>query len=229
MAIWVWLSTWASFGFGDVALGVGLVDFSLLADGPRVVGAEVLDEVLLVGDVLDIARNDAQAEGLHVLLGLVHDFVAELVAVDVDVAQREGADDFAHVALQRVLHLLGDVGTVHVQEVLGGEAHPFDVGDDLDFGHGVDVDIDEVVGGHAAAGLDVGGHLAQEHLVQSLQQRHTQSALTNVDTRLAVESGDDVGHRRRRFDVGNQDDEQYDDCHDDDGNDDVAHNVVFNG
>ena len=125
------------------------------------------------------------------------------------------------------MDLLRDVGTAHVEEVLCGQSYTVDVGDDLYLGHGVDVDVDEVVGGYAAACLDVGCHLTEEHFVQAFEQGNAQTTFTYVYTWLAVETGDDVGHRRRGFDVGDQYDKQYDDCHDDEGEDKTAHDDVI--
>ena len=212
------------FGDGDVAFGFGAGDGGAFFDARGVVGAEVDDESVVVGDVLDIAGDDLNAEFFHVLRGFDDDLIGKAVAVGVDRLKCERADDLAHVALKGVLEILCDLGGGEVEEVARGELHALFVAPDHDFGNGVDVDVDVVVGGDGSLCLDVDGNLPEEEGIHALQEGDAHAALSDEDARGAFESRDDECGRRRCFDVGiddtdSDDDEQYgcdgDACHDD--------------
>ncbi len=184
-----------------VALGIGTVDGGIFLDFGGIVGTQVVNESFLVGDVLNVTRDNLDAQLAHVGRGFLHHLVGESVAVGIERAQVERTDNLTHVTLQRVFQLVGNHGRCHVQEVLGSQSCALGVGCDAYLGHCVDIHIDEVVGGHALLGLDVDGNLSEIHLVQTLEERHADASRADEHTRLAADTRDDVSIRWRCFDV----------------------------
>ena len=169
------------FGNGDVALGFGTGDGGAFFDAGGVVGAKVDDEPVVVGDVLDVAGDDLDAELFHILRGFDDNLIGEAVAVGIDRLEGQRADDFAHVALERVLEILCDLGGGKVEEVARGEPDVILVAPDHDFGNGVDVDIDVVVRRDGGLCLDVDGDLPEEERVHALEERDAHAALSDED------------------------------------------------
>ena len=193
---------------GNVTLGVGLVYLGLLAYCPSVVGSQILNQILVIRHILDVTGDDSKTQRLHVLLRLVHDFIRKLVPVDVDVAQGERAYHLTHITLQRILHLTGNVNSRHVKEVFGRKANPINIRNNLDFGDRIHIYINKIVGRDRTAGLDIGRHLTQKHLVHPFQERNAQTSLTDIYSGFTVQAGHNVGITGRGLNIGGQNNQQ---------------------
>ena len=203
-------------GDGDVAVGLGLGDGGVLLDEAGVVRAQVLDEPVLVGDVLDVAGQDFDAQLIHILAGLGHHLVGEGIPVGVDLLEGQGADDLTHIALEGVLQIAGDIVGALVQEVFGGQLDALGVGGDTDLGHGVHVDVDEVAGGDGLLCLDVDGHLAQVQLIHALQEGDADPGPADEHLALLLHAGNDVRLVGRGLDIAHHhNDEHHNDTHND--------------
>ena len=202
-------------GNGHIPVRLGLGDGGVLLDEGGVVRTQVPDKAVFVGDILNVAGQNLNAQLIHILGGLLHHLVREGVPVGVNLLQGQGADDLAHVALKGVLQVHGDIGRPFVQKVLGGQLDALLRGGDADLGHGVHVDIDEVVGRHGLLRLDVHGHLAQIQLIQTLKEGDADTGPANQDLTFFFQAGDDVRLVGRRLHIAdhqqNQDQNDYDD------------------
>ena len=148
---------------GDVALGVeldllgfGLPDGGLLVGGrlghpgvPLAAGRLLLaDEVHVadfVADRLDREVVDRQARGREVALGRALDLLLELLAVVVELLDRERADDRPEGPLEDVLDDRLDL-VLAVDEPLGGVADRLVVAADLDRRDALDRALDALLG-----------------------------------------------------------------------------------
>ena len=202
-------------GDGHVAVGLGLGDGGIFLDKGSVVRAEILDEPVLVGDVLDVAGQNFNAQLIHVPAGLHHHLVGEGVAVRVDLLERKRADDLAHVALEGILEVFGDVDGLFIQKVLRRELDALRRRGDADLCHRVHVDIDKVVGGDGLLRLDVDGHLAEIELVEPLEEGDLDAGAADQYPALLLDAGDDVGLVGRGFHIA-QEQQEHNDHHDDD-------------
>ncbi len=196
-------------GDGDVPVRLGLGDGGVFLDEARIVRAQVFDEPVFVGDVLDVAGEDFDAQLVHVLAGFLHDLVGEGIPVRIDFLQGQRADDLPHIALEGVLEVPGDLLRALVQKVLGRQLDALRVGGDADLCHGVHIDVDKVAGGDGLLGFDVHRHLPQVQPVHALEEGNPDSGPADEDLALLFQAGDDVRLIGRGLDVAGQDDGQH--------------------
>ena len=157
-------------GNGNVTLGFRLGDGGVLLDLTHVVLAQRVDEAVLVGNTLDVAGDDLDAQSIHVGLGLGLHLVTEFLSVVADLLQGNGANDLSHITLQGVHDSAVEVLFRHIQKVLHSQLDALRVGHDPNLGHGVHVHADKVLGGDVALGLDVDGDLTDDQLIHPLQK-----------------------------------------------------------
>ena len=183
------------FGFSlcDVLLGLSFGDGGVFAYGPGVVGTQVLNQSEFVGDVLHVEGEDRDAQLSHVGGCFVHDLIRESIAVYVQLLESLTSDELTQVTLQGVLQLCRDGGCVHVQEVSCCQPYAVGSGCDGNLCHGVDVDVDEVVSGHAALGADVDGELAEVNLVEALKDGDFHATGADEDAWFALDARNHVG------------------------------------
>ena len=126
-------ASWSAVGLRHpgVALAAGGL---LLADQVHVAG--------LVADRLDRERVDLEAGRREVALGRVLDGLLELLAVEVELLDRQRADDRAERALEDVLDDRVDLLLLGLEEALGGVPDRLVVGADLERGDALDGDLD---------------------------------------------------------------------------------------
>ena len=98
--------------------------------------------------------------------------------------ERDGADDFAHIALERIRDGAAEIRFSHIQKVLHGEPDAFRVRLDSDLGNRVHIDADEVVGRDIAFRLDVDGDLPDNELIYTLQKRNSDTRSPNQNRGL---------------------------------------------
>ena len=189
------------FGDGYVAFCYGFADRSVFADTGRIVSTKVNDEAVVIGDVLDVAAENGDAELFHIFLGFFHYLVAEGITVGVDFLQVQSADDFTHVAFKGVLQASGDLVRFHVKKVFGCQLDALRFFVDDDFCYSIDFDVDEVVRRDALGSLDVNRHLSQKENIDTFQDGNLEAADADKDARRLRQTGNDVGYVRRRFDV----------------------------
>ena len=185
--------------------------WALAMEASHVVLAEGHDQALLVLDLLDVAGDDLHAEGVHVGLGLGLHLVAELLAVGVQLLELDGADDLAHVALQRVGQRDGDAVLAEVQEVLHRDLDALGVGLQTDLRDGVDVHADEVLRRHVAVGLDIDADLLEHQRVLSFEEGQLDAGAADQDLRVLLHARDDIGLVGRSLDVA-ADEQREDGC-----------------
>ena len=194
-------------GNGDIPLCLSLGDSSILLDLAHVVLTKRVDKAVFIGDTLDIAGDDLDAQRVHVGLGLGLHLVAELLTVIADLFQSDGADDLTHVALQGIHDSPVEVVLRHIQEVLHSQLDALRVRHDPHLGHGVHVHADEVLGGNVTLGLDVDGDLADDQLIHPLQEGDLDAGFTDEHLWVLPQAGDDVGHVGGCFHVAHQENE----------------------
>ena len=196
-------------GDGNIPLCLSLGDSSILLDLAHVVLTKRVDKAVFIGDTLDIAGDDLDAQRVHVGLGLGLHLVAELLTVIADLFQSDGADDLTHVALQGIHDSPVEVVLRHIQEVLHGQLDALRVCHDPHLGHGVHVHADEVLGGNVALGLDIDGDLADDQLIHPLQEGDLDAGFTDEHLGVLPQAGDDVRHIRRRLYVAKHKNQDY--------------------
>ena len=191
-------------GDGDVAVGLGLGDGGVLLDEAGVVRAQVLDEPILIGDVLDIAGEDLNAQLVHVLAGLLHHLVGKGVPVRINLLEGQGADDFTHIALEGVLQFISNIIGLFVQKVFCCLLQRLYIRGNPNLGNRIHIDVDKVIGWHGLLGLDVHRNLSQVEHVQPLQEGDAEPGSPNQDLRLLVQARNDVRLVGRGFDIAGQ-------------------------
>ena len=204
----------------DLLLCVRLGDGGGLADLLGVVDTEVVDDAVLIGDVLDVERDDQETHLLQVLLRVLLDALGEGGAVGDDVGELHLADDGAQVALKRVAYLLGDLGGRLVEEVTRRclEQRVI-IGRDADLDGRVDAHVDVVVGGNEVRGLSVDGDHRGGHGVHALEEGNLPPRLA-VEDALAARAGNDLdfargsGHEACPQEEGDEDECSDDECRD---------------
>ena len=145
-------------GDGDVALGVGLGDLRILADLLHVVDTHVLDRAGAVAEILDVEVDHLDAQLLHIGHDVLGDLLGHALTILHHFLQADRADDLAHIALEHLRNHGDQLVLLHAQERLGGAGEQHRIAGHLDVGHAVHHDVDEFVGGHGLAGLDVHRH-----------------------------------------------------------------------
>ena len=113
-------------------------------------------------------------------------------SVIADFLERDGADDFAHIALERIRDGAAEIRFSHIQKVLHGELDAFRVRLDSDLGNRVHIDADEVVGRDIAFRLDVDGDLPDNELIYTLQKRNSDTRSPNQNAGPFSYTGNDV-------------------------------------
>ena len=172
-------------GDADVAVGVGFRDGGFFGDLRDVVDAEVLDDVIPVGEILDVEVHQLDAELPHVGDDVLLHLRRDPFAVLDQLADPDGADDFPHIAFEHLLDLLDEVFLFHAE---GGFERPFEqdgIAGDLEVGDPIDVDVDELVGRDGLTGFDVDLEDFQGEAVLSLKEGDAPSGLAPKDLPFA--------------------------------------------
>lgn len=183
---------------GHVLLGVDGRELGVALDLRGHLGSHVVDDMLAVGEVLDVERGQLQPKALHVDTRRFGDGGGERVAVLHELLELGLADDLAELAEQDLgdvlLHtLLGLVEVVagRVLQRLGLTAVLIDddgLRGDLEVGDGVHVDEDGVLRRDRRVRLEQGLHRTKRQPVDAHDERY--------DERGAA--GDEPGGRRDR-------------------------------
>ena len=113
-----------------VALLLGHLDLGLVDGAGRGLLAEGVDVAGLVGDVLDVDVDQAQADLLQLDLDPVGDVLDQLVAVGVDLLDRHGRDHDAHLAEDDVLRQFLHLRLAQPEQAFGGILHDARLGRD---------------------------------------------------------------------------------------------------
>ena len=188
---------------------MGLGDGGVLLDLGRIVGAQILDEAILISDILDVAGDDLNAQLGQILGRLIHDLIGEGVTVRVDVLEGQGSHDLTHVALKGIHEIHGNLVSRLIEKVLCGQSNALRGGHDTDLGHCVHAHIDKIVGRHRAVSLDVYAHLTQVQPVHALQEGDAESGSADEHAGLLLHAGDKKGMVGRRLYIAEE--EEHDD------------------
>ena len=204
---------------GHVALGIRAGNRRVLGDLGDVVDTEVLDCLVVVGEVLHVERDDLEAHARQVRIGVRLHHVRELLPVKHHLLRVHLSDDFAHVAFQHLLRNPGDVGRLGVEEVHRRKVDLRGIAPDLDVHDRIDIDVDEVRVRHGLGRLHVDLDELQRDLVEPFEERNAD--VRRADHDAALQAGNDVRHVRRRLHVGdgNEKNQQHGGNADDDGGD----------
>ena len=149
-------------GLPNLGIAFGLRHFDFRV-GNRLGGgflAERLDIARLVGDVLDVDVDQAQADFFQFGADVVGDGDDELVAIGVDFLDPHRRDDLAHLAEDDFLGELRDLRVIESEQTLGGVAHLVRIGRDADGEGRGNADADVLLG-KGVVELDVDRHRAQ--------------------------------------------------------------------
>ena len=178
--------------------GLGLADGSLLVccrlrhpgiplATRRLLLADELHVARLVTDRLDRERIDLEPGRREVALGGVLDGLLELLPVEVQLLDRERADDRPEGALQHILDDRIDLLLLGLEEPFGGVPDRLVVGADLERRDALDGDLDALAGDGVGEGdVDLPG--GQLELADLVEQRQDDDALAadDLEARLAA-------------------------------------------
>ena len=193
-------------GNGDVSVGLCLGNGCFPLDFGDVVDTEVVNDAVLVREGLDVERNQFQTHFHQVGNGVLLNLFTEGFAVCDHLRQFHLADDFTHVAFQRVLNPEDNHILFFVQEEFGRNGHHVRCVTDFYLNRGVNFDVDVFTVWYEICGANIDRHHFQAQAVNPFKERDAHAGASDERSRFS-ETGDDDGRVRRGLDIAEDHDD----------------------
>ena len=214
-----------SLSNGDFTLCIRLSDCSALTDLLNVVNTQVVDYAAFIREVLNIEGNQFQTELSQVRNDVCLNLIRESLTVRNHFSQLHLTNDFTHITFQQVINLITNGLTINVQEVLSCQCNHFGGATNANCNSRVNANIDILGSRNCGLGLYVDLNRAKRQLIKTFEERNLHTSLTDQNTRLLTDTGNDVGHIRGSLSIARG--KQDDNCQSNQSGDNVTNHSQF--
>lgn len=144
-----------------------------------VVDTQVINDIVLIGEGLDIERDHLKSHLLQIRNGIFLNALAKGLAVGDHLFKAHLSNDLAHISFQRILYAADDHILIFVEEELGGERHHILALTDADLNGRVSLHVDILGIGDVVCRLDVDRKHLWRQPVHTLRERDTDPSAAN--------------------------------------------------